>query len=131
MAKTVKTKADFKIDKMNYVRNPKIKDWGKSVTIPDESFTIRQLLNRHANGINFDNVKTPFYEEQASFTTKSIHELQKMDITDKLQYLEQHRSEMEVLENKIKAYQEEQQAQAKLNEVQTTTTTNETTTTTN
>lgn len=107
-----------KFNKWNYKRNPKDKDWGKSLTVPSESMTVREMLNRHANGINFDNVKTPFYEEQASLTTKSIHELQKMDITDKLQYLEKHAEEVQNLKNKIEAYKQEQQENAQQNEVE-------------
>lgn len=108
---------------------PKAKTYEKSRTVPSESMTIRQMLNRHANGINFDNVKTPFYEEQASFTTQSIHELQKMDLTDKLQYLQELEDKTNLLKAKVQAYKDEQDAKALENEVTETTTTNQTTTT--
>lgn len=120
-----------KINKMAYEYKPKDKEWGTSLAIPDESFTIRQMLHRHANGINFDNVKTPYYEEQASFSSKSIHELQKLDPTDKLQYLEKHEAQTKALRLKIQQHEDEKKAQKQLNEVKETTTTNQTTTTTN
>lgn len=120
MAKTTKSKGEFKVQKMNYKYQAKTKEWGESVVVPDETYTVREMLHRHANGINFDNVKTPFYEEQASFTTKSIAELQRMDITDKLQYLDQHKAEMEVLRAKIQEYRDEKLAEAQQNDVTTT-----------
>lgn len=125
---TIKTKSDFKVNKMDYKYTPKSKNWGDSVAVPDESMTVREMLHRHANGINFDNVKTPFYEEQATFSSQSIYELQKMDLTDKIQFLEEHAKQTNALKLKVKNYQDKLIKEAQENEVKATTT-NQTTTT--
>lgn len=41
-------------------------DMGKSLTIPDETLTMRQLLENHTRGIASAVAKTPIYEEEDS-----------------------------------------------------------------
>ena len=114
-----------KVLKMGYKPQPKEYIPGESVTVQNETRSIREILTRHANGLNFDNFKTPFYEDQATFSTMNIHELQKMDITDKIQYLTDLQQRTTALKAKIEDYKAEQDAQLQQNVVTTNGATND------
>lgn len=83
---------------------------GEVKTVPNGSQTIREILFRNTNGMNYDNYKTPFYEEQADFSSESLNVIQDMDLTEKMQYLDNIRSKALTLKNKIKGYEAEQEA---------------------
>jgi len=83
---------------------------GEVKTVPNGSQTIREILFRNTNGMNYDNYKTPFYEEQADFSSESLNVIQDMELTEKMQYLDNIRSKALTLKNKIKSYEAEQEA---------------------
>ena len=47
-------KTQFSTD-YNYESTGKNKDMGKSMTLPDQNLTIKELLDRHSRGVNLTN----------------------------------------------------------------------------
>ena len=92
---------------------------GEIVTKPNGNQTIREILFRNTQGMTYDNYKTPFYEDQATWSSQSLNEIQSMDITDKMTFLDNLKTKTEDLKSKIQAYKNEQDAlaQAKAQEV--------------
>jgi hypothetical protein len=86
---------------------------GEIKTVPNNAQSIREILFRNTNGMNYDNYKTPFYEDQADFSSESLNVIQDMELTEKMQYLDTVRAKALNLKNKIKGYQAEQEALAK------------------
>lgn len=83
---------------------------GEVVTIPSQAQSIREILFRNTNGMAYDNYKTPFYEDQATFSSQSFNKIQDMDITDKMAFLQHVQNTAKALETKISDYQKEKQA---------------------
>ena len=76
---------------------------GEVITKPNQSQTIREILFRNTQGMSYDNYKTPYYEEQASFSSQSLNKIQDMEPVEKLQYLKELNTQVKDLESKIKA----------------------------
>lgn len=76
---------------------------GEIITKPNQSQSIREILFRNTQGMSYDNYKTPYYEEQASFSSQSLNKIQDMEPTEKLQYLKELNTQVKDLEGKIKA----------------------------
>lgn len=102
---------------------------GELITKPNQAQTIRDILFRNTQGMSYDNYKTPYYEDQASFSSQALNKIQDMEPTEKLQYLEELNSNVTSLQDKIKAHEEEKQAllNAQQQSSQTETTESETT----
>lgn len=83
---------------------------GEVKTVPSQAQSIREILFRNTNGMAYDNYKTPFYEDQASFSSQSFNKIQDMDITDKMAFLQHVQNTAKDLETKISDYQKEKQA---------------------
>lgn len=84
------------------------KNSGEKVVVPgDGAGSVRELLTKHATNLNFDNYKTPFYEEQAQFSTLNLNKIQKMDLPEKLIHLKKFQEQAKGLEGQIKSYQKE------------------------
>lgn len=58
-----------------------------TLVIPNEAMTVRQMLVKNSNGTLYDNFKTPYYEEQATFSSTPLNVIQNMDEMEKLDYL--------------------------------------------
>lgn len=82
-------------------------------TKPNGTQSIREILFRNTQGMAYDNVKTPFYEDQASFSSKPMNVIQDMEMTEKMQYLEETSAEAMALRDKIIEYKSQQEAEAK------------------
>lgn len=89
----------------------------KTKVVPNESMTVREMLMKHANGTLFDNFKTPFYEEQATFSTTKLNQIQNMDLTDKLIFLQEIEQKAKALKDKVDSHYQEQLNIAKSKEV--------------
>ena len=76
---------------------------GEIITKPNQSQSIREILFRNTQGMSYDNYKTPYYEEQASFSSQSLNKIQDMEPVEKLQYLKELNTQVKDLEGKIKA----------------------------
>lgn len=94
-----KSKADFKM--------PKTCTTTKEVlTKPNQSMSIREILFRNTQGMTYDNYKTPFYEDQATFSSIAMNKIQEMDITDKMTFLDDLSKKTKSLKAKIKAHEQ-------------------------
>lgn len=99
--------------------NKRIKDKWKSVSImaedntgevitkPNQSMSVREILFRNTQGMTYDNYKTPYYEDQATFSSQSLNKIQEMEPVEKLQYLKQVSDQVKTLTTKIKDYETE------------------------
>lgn len=56
-------------------------------TKPSQAMSVREMLFRNTQGMAYDNYKTPYYEEQATFSSDSLNKIQDMEPVEKLQYL--------------------------------------------
>lgn len=85
-------------------------------TKPNGAQSVREILFRNTSGMAYDNYKTPFYEEQATFSSQPMNVIQDMELSEKLQFLAETKANATALENKIKDYQAELQKLASQNE---------------
>ena len=76
---------------------------GEVITKPNQSQSIREILFRNTQGMTYDNYKTPYYEDQATFSSKPLNVIQDMEPTEKMQFLTELRAETQALKNKIQA----------------------------
>ena len=83
---------------------------GELITKPNQAQTIRDILFRNTAGMSYDNYKTPYYEDQATFSSQAMNKIQDMEPTEKLQFLEELNSNVQTLQDKIKAHEEEKAA---------------------
>lgn len=82
-------------------------NYAPSETIPDVTLSIREIMDRYARGIPFDNVKTPVYNGEAEFPN-----LQHMDLADREAYILEREAELRTLKQTLKeAYDENQRRQ--------------------
>jgi hypothetical protein len=95
------------IDKWAGVTINAHKNSGELITKPNQAQTIRDILFRNTAGMSYDNYKTPYYEDQATFSSQAMNKIQDMEPTEKLQFLEELSTSVNNLENKIKAHEEE------------------------
>jgi len=75
------------------------------LTKPNQSMSIREILFRNTQGMTYDNYKTPFYEDQATFSSIAMNKIQEMDITDKMTFLDDLSKRTKSLKTKINNYQ--------------------------
>ena len=76
------------------------------ITKPNQSQTIRDILFRNTNGMSYDNYKTPYYEDQATWSSQSLNKIQDMEPTEKMQYLSELNTQTTDLKAKIKSYED-------------------------
>ena len=96
---------------------------GEIVTQPNQSMSIRDMLFRNTQGMTYDNYKTPYYEDQATFSSQSLNKIQEMEPVEKLQYLKEVSSQVQTLTKKIQDHEAQKaemlKAQAEAVEVKT------------
>ena len=85
---------------------------GEILTKPNQSMSIREILFRNTQGMTYDNFKTPYYEDQATFSSQSLNKIQEMEPTEKLQYLNEVNSQVTELQEKIKNHEAQKLAEA-------------------
>ncbi len=76
---------------------------GEVITKPNQTASIRDILFRNTQGMTYDNYKTPYYEDQATFSSQSLNKIQEMEPVEKLQYLAQINEQVSNLKTKIEA----------------------------
>lgn len=106
MAKT-KSKTVSKWSVVN--GNPEVNS-GEVVTKPNQSMSIREMLFRNTAGMTYDNYKTPYYEDQATFSSQSLNKIQEMEPVEKLQYLTEVQQQVVDLKTKIQGFEDEKAA---------------------
>lgn len=85
---------------------------GEVITKPNQSMKVRDILFKNTQGMTYDNYKTPYYEEQATFSSQSLNKIQEMEPVEKLQYLKEVSTQVKDLQNKIKTHEAEKAAAA-------------------
>lgn len=70
-----------------------------SKTIPDQSLTIRDLINRHTRGLPLEGGRVPVYEEEDD--DLSGVEFSKLDLVDQQELREQYKSELDEINKKF------------------------------
>jgi hypothetical protein len=78
---------------------------GEIITKPNQSMSVREILFRNTQGMTYDNYKTPYYEDQATFSSQSLNKIQEMEPVEKLQYLKNVSSQVKSLEKQIKDHE--------------------------
>ena len=78
-------------------------DSGEVLTKPNQSMSIRDILFRNTQGMSYDNYKTPYYEDQATFSSEAINKIQDMEPVEKIQYLKELDTKVKDLKGKIEA----------------------------
>jgi hypothetical protein len=92
------------------VTKAEIDNCGEVITVPNQTQSVRDILFKNTQGMTYDNYKTPYYEDQATFSSQPLNKIQEMEPVEKLQYLSDVKSQVVNLENKIKDF-EQQKAQ--------------------
>ena len=87
------------------------KSYGEVKTKPNQSMSIREMLFRNTAGMTYDNYKTPYYEDQATFSSESLNKIQEMEPVEKLQYLAEVSQKVSNLKSKIEDFEAKKQAQ--------------------
>ena len=103
---------------------------GEIITVPNQAMKVRDILFRNTQGMTYDNYKTPYYEDQATFSSQSLNKIQEMEPVEKLQYIDELSNKMDTLKQSIKQHEAEKaelvKAQAEaVQETQNETTTSE------
>lgn len=81
---------------------------GKSMTIPDQTLSIKQILDRYARGLPLGGAKEPIYEGEEDFTP----DLEHMDLADRQEYLENVEKEVSEIKERMDK-REKQRAEKK------------------
>ena len=84
---------------------------GEVITKPNKSMSNREMLFRNTSGMAYDNYKTPYYEDQATFSSESLNKIQEMEPVEKLQYLAEVSQKVSNLKSKIEDFEAKKQAQ--------------------
>jgi len=118
-----------KVNKWKGVKINTYKNSGELITQPNQTMSIREILFRNTQGMTYDNYKTPYYEDQATFSSQALNKIQEMEPTEKLQYLKEVNSQVQTLTKKIQDHENQKaemlKAQAEAVEVKTETKENE------
>ena len=82
---------------------------GEIITKPNQSMSVREILFRNTQGMTYDNYKTPYYEDQATFSSQTLNVIQDMEPVEKLQYLQEVNSQVKALQTKISEHEQAKQ----------------------
>jgi hypothetical protein len=94
-------KAIYSVFDYDYTQQTYEQNEGISQTIPDQTMSIREIIDRYANGGIIERF-TPTYGEEEDFT-EMLPELYKMDLADRQSYAEQFKEEMEFMKSQTTA----------------------------
>lgn len=86
---------------------------GEVITVPNQTQSIREILFRNTAGMTYDNYKTPYYEDQATFSSQPLNKIQEMEPVEKLQYLAQVKAQVDNLQQKISDHEAQKVEEAK------------------
>lgn len=71
-----------------------------SLTVPDQSMTITEIVTRYAKGLPFDNQRTGIYDEDENDV---IPDFRRMDLVDQQEYLEKRFGDLKDRVDNLKA----------------------------
>ena len=96
-------------NKWNGVKITSETNSGEVITKPNQTASIREILFRNTQGMTYDNYKTPYYEDQATFSSQSLNKIQEMEPVEKLQFLKEVQSQVKGLQTKITNHEKAKQ----------------------
>lgn len=96
-------------NKWNGVKITSETNSGEVITKPNQTASIREILFRNTQGMTYDNYKTPYYEDQATFSSQSLNKIQEMEPVEKLQFLKEVQSQVKGLQKQISDYEKAKQ----------------------
>jgi len=83
-------------------------NFGKSMTVPDQSMSIQEILVRFARGLSVSGERVPVYNgEDDDVFPANWHT---MDFSEKIEYAEEHSELVKTLQEKFKAEEEERRS---------------------
>lgn len=99
----------------NYINMKKVKNWlnadefevvGEvndlpSMTVPDDSMSIREILDRFARGLPIDGFRVPMYDED-----NDMPDIRTLDFAERQQLAEMYENELEALQARRSALNE-------------------------
>jgi hypothetical protein len=86
---------DYKWEEQEYEKNVQ-----PSQTIPDQTMSIREIIDRFANGGVIEQF-TPYYGEEEDFN-EMLPDITKMDLADRQSYVEQFKEELAFMQEQTK-----------------------------
>lgn len=99
---------------LNYVPRSQDRETpkGKSLTVPDDSYTIRQIIERSQNGlpVNVGHEAGYPFEENNDFDSHDIESIQRMDLSEQYEKLEEIRIQRSTLEQELRDKKDAQKA---------------------
>jgi hypothetical protein len=72
----------------------------KSLTIPDQAMTIKEILNRYARGLDVEGFR-PIYDDEDISLDDYLPDPRKMDLAERQQYKESIEQELVLLKNQF------------------------------
>lgn len=100
--------------KLNWALTPEMCETpvGVSETVPDDSFTIKQLMARHVRGMRLDDnvLRTPVWDAEATLDSPDVESLARMDLAEKHEYAEMLKADVERRKAEIEAVKAKLQA---------------------
>lgn len=78
--------------------NPGERNTKPSITIPDQSLSVKDILSRYARGLPLGGMKIPIYEGE----NDDMPDLTHMDLADRQAYMEAAQEEYEAIQERIK-----------------------------
>lgn len=103
------------ISQLDFVLFPKYKEKnvGISMTVPDESMTIREIMKKHVSGMRIaDSLQRQgYYEEDVDHDSPDMEKVKNQDIFDRVERLNFEKSKQQSIQNQIQKNQQNQQNQ--------------------
>lgn len=81
-----------------------------SLTKQGDVLSIREILNKSANGIEFLDHKTPFYEEEAILSGYAFNKVQHMDFAERAEFYGKVSEETKRISDSIKEFNKKEAA---------------------
>lgn len=78
------------------------KNRGVSMTIPDQSLSVKQIMDRYARGLPLEGAKVPIYDEG-----EELPDWNRMDLVEKAEAIEDAKQEVKDISAKYKQEQQE------------------------
>lgn len=93
----VKTQYNREEHPCNYEENNK-----PSLTIPDQTLTIRQIIDRYTRGLPIStSMQNPIFQEDEVFN--DVPDVNRLDLHDRMEFANNARQELEDIKNKLNA----------------------------
>lgn len=84
------------------------KNYSPSLTVPDQSMPISEIMSRFARGLPVEGAKVTFYDEE-----NDLPDLKNMDLAERQEYIEMAKDEIEAIKEKHKQQRSDEDARLK------------------